>query len=374
MSGAEELYQSRYLSDSGRLFFNSGDALVPQDVNGTWDVYEYEPEGVGSCGPAAASGSVVYRPERETASGVVEPAGCVGLISSGRIGRTVGVHGCERKRRRCVLPDDESARTARYRHVPRRLRCACVLGVRAVPVVCGFARRRATRATRAGRRRRRSREVFGAPSSETFSGAGNIVSPDRLPSRRKPKLTPAQKRARGNAGLPRTYGSRPRRGARDACERLARKQYGVKRPRGARPSKGGRPMIAMSSGRSGSLVVAVLAVLALWLVFAASAAAAVAWWHLDASCGSGEPAAGRQRHDRRLGEQSGRCGSQRVESAREADRQAAGRSHSDIGVGEGRGVRHPRGGGMHSSRRLSSSNARSKANCRRTNGSKSKSR
>ena len=36
-------YQSRYLSDSGRLFFNSSDALVPQDVNGTEDVYEYEP-------------------------------------------------------------------------------------------------------------------------------------------------------------------------------------------------------------------------------------------------------------------------------------------------------------------------------------------
>ena len=32
------LYQSRYLSDSGRLFFNSADALVPQDVNGKEDV------------------------------------------------------------------------------------------------------------------------------------------------------------------------------------------------------------------------------------------------------------------------------------------------------------------------------------------------
>ena len=43
------LYQSRYLSDSGRLFFDSSDALVPQDANGTEDVYEYEPAGVGSC-------------------------------------------------------------------------------------------------------------------------------------------------------------------------------------------------------------------------------------------------------------------------------------------------------------------------------------
>jgi hypothetical protein len=42
-------YQTRYLSDSGRLFFNSLDALVSRDVNDQWDVYEYEPEGIGSC-------------------------------------------------------------------------------------------------------------------------------------------------------------------------------------------------------------------------------------------------------------------------------------------------------------------------------------
>ena len=55
-------YQSRYLSDEGRLFFNSADALVPHDRNGREDVYEYEPEGVGSCN---------------------SPPGCVALISSG---------------------------------------------------------------------------------------------------------------------------------------------------------------------------------------------------------------------------------------------------------------------------------------------------
>jgi hypothetical protein len=84
------VYQPRYLSDSGRLFFDSPDALVPQDVNGTLDVYEYEPEGVGPeaarCGPAVASGSDVFKPahafEVEGRSGE-EGAGCVGLISSG---------------------------------------------------------------------------------------------------------------------------------------------------------------------------------------------------------------------------------------------------------------------------------------------------
>ena len=41
------LFQSRYLSDKGRLFFNSPDDLVPQATNDKEDVYEYEPAGVG---------------------------------------------------------------------------------------------------------------------------------------------------------------------------------------------------------------------------------------------------------------------------------------------------------------------------------------
>jgi len=56
-------YQSRYLSDSGRLFFNSADQLVPADTNSKEDVYEYEPAGLGSC---------------------ASETGCVGLLSSGR--------------------------------------------------------------------------------------------------------------------------------------------------------------------------------------------------------------------------------------------------------------------------------------------------
>ena len=64
------LYQSRYLSDSGRLFFDAADPLVPQDTNGVMDVYEYEPPGVGDCTEAS--------PTFGAASG-----GCVALISSG---------------------------------------------------------------------------------------------------------------------------------------------------------------------------------------------------------------------------------------------------------------------------------------------------
>lgn len=68
-------YQGRYLSNSGRLFFNSLDALVPQDVNGNWDVYEHEPVGLG---PAGAGGC-----EPATSSFSAKSGGCTGLISSG---------------------------------------------------------------------------------------------------------------------------------------------------------------------------------------------------------------------------------------------------------------------------------------------------
>jgi DNA-binding beta-propeller fold protein YncE len=56
------LYQSRYLSDNGRLFFNSPDRLVSAATSTKEKVYEYEPNNLGNCHSTA---------------------GCVGLISSG---------------------------------------------------------------------------------------------------------------------------------------------------------------------------------------------------------------------------------------------------------------------------------------------------
>lgn len=62
--GAEgSLAQAHYLTDAGRLIFDSSDRLVPGDANGrVEDVYEYEPEGVGGCAGSS----------------------CLSLISSGR--------------------------------------------------------------------------------------------------------------------------------------------------------------------------------------------------------------------------------------------------------------------------------------------------
>jgi hypothetical protein len=59
-------YQSRYLLNSGRLFFDAADSLVPSDANGKEDVYEYEPSDVGGC-----------------IGGQAQDGGCIALISSG---------------------------------------------------------------------------------------------------------------------------------------------------------------------------------------------------------------------------------------------------------------------------------------------------
>ncbi len=68
------LYESRYLSDSGRLYFDSPADLTPQATNGKEDVYEYEPLGVPRGAHACSS---------ETGGYLTAIEGCLGLISSG---------------------------------------------------------------------------------------------------------------------------------------------------------------------------------------------------------------------------------------------------------------------------------------------------
>jgi Tol biopolymer transport system component len=55
-------HSSRTVSDTGQVFFETTESLLPADTNGKQDVYEFEPDGVGSCGNAD---------------------GCLSLLSSG---------------------------------------------------------------------------------------------------------------------------------------------------------------------------------------------------------------------------------------------------------------------------------------------------
>jgi len=69
---SSSLYRPRAVLDNGRAFFNAFDGLVAGDTNGHWDVYQYEPLGVGSC-----------EADTNTSTQTRSGQGCVGLLSSG---------------------------------------------------------------------------------------------------------------------------------------------------------------------------------------------------------------------------------------------------------------------------------------------------
>jgi hypothetical protein len=67
----QRLHAPRVLSDDGtRVFFESFEALAPRDTNGTWDVYQWEEAGKGTCTAASETFSE-------------DSGGCVDLISAG---------------------------------------------------------------------------------------------------------------------------------------------------------------------------------------------------------------------------------------------------------------------------------------------------
>ncbi len=82
LNGAVNPYQSRFLLEDGRVFFNSADSLVPQasktrvesaeghEYNvGVENVYEYEPQGTGSCQQAPGCISLISGGGSEQESG-----------------------------------------------------------------------------------------------------------------------------------------------------------------------------------------------------------------------------------------------------------------------------------------------------------------
>jgi hypothetical protein len=68
------LYEPRYMLNDGRLFFTTSAGLVPQDVNNERDVYEWQPEGVGSCTSSTSTGASEFVPGARA---------CIALVSSG---------------------------------------------------------------------------------------------------------------------------------------------------------------------------------------------------------------------------------------------------------------------------------------------------
>lgn len=216
-------YQSRYLSDNGRLFFNSSDVLVPQDVNGTEDVYEFEPSGVGSC----TGGSSAF-------SGVT--GGCVSLISSGSSAEeSVFLDASEGGGEVFFLtaaklaPQDIDADQDVYDARECTTQSPCV-ATPVAPPECTTAD--ACRASYAPQP-----PIFGAPASATFSGPGNLTPSAPGPAVVKPKvkaLTRAQKLARALKACGKVKAQKKRAG----CEIRARKKYGALKAK--KTSEGGR--------------------------------------------------------------------------------------------------------------------------------------
>lgn len=217
------LYQSRYLSDSGRLFFNSNDALVPQDANGNWDVYEYEPPGVGNCTPSSASYS-------ETSGG------CVGMVSSGRSsGESAFLDASETggdvfflTGASLAAQDFDTAPDVYDAH-----ECSsgspCLAAPVAAPPACTT-----TDACRPAPSPQPA--IFGTPPSATFVGSGNLTPPGEPRPAVKPNaLTKAQKLARALSACRK----KPRR-HRAKCQRRARATYRAKRAAAGASNGAGR--------------------------------------------------------------------------------------------------------------------------------------
>jgi hypothetical protein len=221
---SESYRQSRYLSDNGRLYFDSSDALVPQDVNGTEDVYEYEPAGIGSCSASSTTFS-----ERS--------GGCVGLISSGTSSEeSVFLEASENggdvfflTQAKLVPQDLDTAFDVYDAHECTSV-APCSPPAPVSPPACstGESCKAAPSPQPA---------IFGAPPSATFSGSGNVVSPGLPPTVVvKPKsLTRAQKLAQALRGC-----RKKGRGQRAVCERKARKRYGSLAGRSGKAAVRGR--------------------------------------------------------------------------------------------------------------------------------------
>lgn len=208
-------HRPTYLTDSGRLFFNSRDALVSQDVNGVGDVYEYEPEGEGSCSGSSATFSD-------------KSDGCVALLSGGAgpdesvfaDASLKGPGGGEGEDVLFVTSDrlvsqDVGTGYAMYDAHVCSAAAACPSPVVVAPAACSTAD--ACKSAPAPQP-----ALFGAPASATFNGAGNLAPTPAATV--KPKAKPLT-RAQKLANALKACGKKPKQ-KRPACRKQARKRYG----------------------------------------------------------------------------------------------------------------------------------------------------
>ncbi len=217
----DPLNQPRYLSNSGRLFFNSSDALVPRDTNGLMDVYQYEPPGTGDCTNMSATFS-----ERS--------GGCVDLISGGTSSLESAFMDASENgddvffstAQKLVSEDYDTTDDIYDAHV-----CTTAVPCKTEPVTpppC-------TSGDSCKAAPSPQPELFGAAPSATFSGIGNVVEEAKKPLVISKSLTRAQKLARALAACQK----RQSKSKRALCRRQVRKRYAAKLSGKVKASKKG---------------------------------------------------------------------------------------------------------------------------------------
>jgi DNA-binding beta-propeller fold protein YncE len=213
------IYQSRYLSNSGRLFFNSADPLVPlarptreEPVGpgekltvGVENVYEYEPAEVGSC----------------TSEG-----GCVGLISSGTSPHESAFLDASENGNDVFLltaaqlaPQDTDTNFDIYD--ASICGATCPSAPKAAPESCEAKGEEGCQTAFV------PTASFGAPASGAAFGSGNISKIEVLGKKEeKPVAKKPPTRAQKLAVALKACKKDKKKGKRLACEKQARKKYG----------------------------------------------------------------------------------------------------------------------------------------------------
>jgi hypothetical protein len=161
---SSDTYLPRWISEDGsRVFFDSIEALVPQDTNGRLDVYEWEQDEAGSCRHSG---------------------GCIYLLSSGNSTDNSYLTDASTNgndvfivTRSQLAPQDENENFDIY---------DVRVGAAAPPLTTACSGVDCQGASSAP-------PVFAAPSSETFNGAGNLVAPATVSVKPRKKATVCRK-------------------------------------------------------------------------------------------------------------------------------------------------------------------------------------
>ena len=207
-------YQPRYLTNSGRLFFNSADGLVAQDSNETEDVYEYDPLGLTNSegAPQCSEASPTYS---------ARSGGCVSLISSGSSNQESAFLDASESgddvffltSAKLSPLDTDTSRDVYDAHVCSAGSPCITFPTTQSPPCDNEASCKASPTPQPA--------IFGAPPSATFEGLGNTPAPPSA----KPVVKKALTRAQKLAAALKACKKRPK-SKRASCRKQARSKYG----------------------------------------------------------------------------------------------------------------------------------------------------